>query len=108
VPASVYLDERRAWTGAMTAAVVANGAYYPTDSCLDVVIREDLDRVELLRWLPSVYRGAHLWRSKVAMRRARTIVIDPTRPVRVNVDGEGIGGTPVRMRTCPKALRLRR
>jgi diacylglycerol kinase (ATP) len=119
VPATVYLDERPAWTGAMTAAVVANGAYYgggmmiapgadPTDGCLDVVVLGDLGRVELLRWLPSVYRGAHLRSPKVAMRRAHTIVIDPTRPVRVHVDGEGIGETPVRMRTCPKALRLRR
>jgi YegS/Rv2252/BmrU family lipid kinase len=119
VPTAVHVDDQPAWTGAMTAAVVANGAYYgggmmiapgadPADGYLDVVVLGDLRRVELLCWLPTVYRGAHLRNPKVVMRRARTIMIDPTTPVRVHVDGEGIGHTPIRLSTCPKALRLRR
>jgi YegS/Rv2252/BmrU family lipid kinase len=119
VPATVHLDGQPAWTGPMTAAVVANGAYYgggmmiapgadPADGCLDVTVLGDLGRVELLRWLPTVYRGAHLQNPKVAVLRGRTIMIHSTTPVRVHVDGEGIGETPVRISACPKALRLRR
>ncbi|MFQ5828151.1 MAG: diacylglycerol/lipid kinase family protein [Candidatus Methylomirabilia bacterium] len=119
VPASIHLDDRPLWSGPMTAAVVANGAYYgggmkiapdadPADGCLDLVVLGNLGRLELLRWLPTVYRGAHLANPKVSTWRGRTILIATVTPVPVHVDGEAVAETPVRMSVCPQALRLRR
>ena len=35
------------------------------------VILGDLGRLELLRWLPTVYRGGHLANPKIVTQRAR-------------------------------------
>lgn len=119
VPATIHVDDQPVWSGRMTAAVVANGACYgggmriapaadPTDGALDLVILGELGRAELLRWLPTVYRGAHQANPKVSIHRARSILIHAAAPVPVHVDGESAGETPIRVRVCAGALRLRR
>ncbi len=101
------------------STVVANGSHYgggmkiapgadPTDGCLDLVVVGDLGRIELLRWLPTVYRGTHLANPKVTARRARTVDIATVEPLPVHLDGECIAASPVRFSVCPRALRLRR
>ncbi|MFQ5974225.1 MAG: diacylglycerol/lipid kinase family protein, partial [Alphaproteobacteria bacterium] len=90
-PAGIHLDEELLWSGPMTAAVVANGAYYgggmkiapdadPADGCLDLVVLGNLGRIELLRWLPTVYRGTHLANPSVTTRRGRTVLIRSETP----------------------------
>ncbi|MFQ5896680.1 MAG: diacylglycerol/lipid kinase family protein [Candidatus Methylomirabilia bacterium] len=117
--AGVLLDEQPAWSGLMTAVVVANGAYYgggmkiapdadPADGWLDLVVLGDLGRVELLRWLPTVYRGTHLANPNVTALRGRTVLITSATPLPVHADGEAVAETPVRISVCPQALRLRR
>lgn len=107
------------WTGAMTMAVVANGPYYgggmkiapaadPFDGALDLVALGAVGRLELLRWLPSVYRGTHVANAKVTTRRLHEVRIDATPAAPVQVDGEAGPSTPVEVTIRPKALRLRR
>jgi diacylglycerol kinase (ATP) len=119
VPAEVEADGEVAWTGGLSSAVVANGAYYgggmkiapgadPADGHLDLVVLGDLGRLELLCWLPTVYRGAHLACPKVATRRARRLTIRASSPLPVHVDGEVAGDTPVTFEIRPGALRLLR
>jgi len=119
VPASIEVDGRSAWNGPMTAAVVANGPYFgggmriapaaaPDDGRLDLVILGALGRAELLAWLPSVYRGSHLRNAKVTTVRGQTMTIDASPSVPVQVDGEPVASTPVRVSIRPGALRLRR
>lgn len=118
-PATIRLDGALVWTGPLTAAVVANGAYYgggmkiapaadPADGRLDLVVLGDLGRLELLRWLPTVYRGGHLANPKVTTHRGGTVFIDAPTRLPMHVDGEPAGETPVRFSVCPRALRLRR
>jgi YegS/Rv2252/BmrU family lipid kinase len=112
-------DDGQTWSGAMTMAVVANGPYYgggmkiapaadPLDGVLDLVTLGAVGRLELLRWLPSVYRGTHVANAKVTVRRLAEARIDATPPAPVHVDGEAGGTTPVEFAIRPKALRLRR
>jgi diacylglycerol kinase (ATP) len=119
VEAQVDADGVRAWSGPLTAAVVANGAHYgggmkiapaadPTDGRLDLVIVGDLGRLELLRWLPTVYRGTHLRHPEVAARPARRVTIRAPTPLPMHVDGEVTPATPVTLSIAPGALRLRR
>ncbi|HEY2994435.1 MAG TPA: diacylglycerol kinase family protein [Methylomirabilota bacterium] len=118
VPAEIEADGERAWTGPLTAAVVANGAHYgggmkiapaanPADGRLDLVVLGDLGRLELLCWLPTVYRGRHLANPKIRTRAARRVTVRSDRPLPVHVDGEPAPPTPVTLTIRPGALRLR-
>jgi diacylglycerol kinase (ATP) len=117
--ASILVDGQAAFTGRIMSTVVANGSHYgggmkiapsadPTDGCLDVVVVGDLGRIELLRWLPAVYRGTHLANPKVTVRPARTVAIATAESLPVHLDGECVAASPVRFDVCPRALRLRR
>jgi YegS/Rv2252/BmrU family lipid kinase len=119
VPAEIETDAAGAWSGRLTAAVVANGAYYGggmkiapaadgADGRLDLVVLGDLGRLELLRWLPTVYGGGHLRCAKVSARPARRVRVTAARPLPVHVDGEAAPSTPVTFTVVPRALRLRR
>ncbi|OGK97409.1 MAG: hypothetical protein A3D33_13255 [Candidatus Rokubacteria bacterium RIFCSPHIGHO2_02_FULL_73_26] len=115
----LVLDGAQTWRGPVTAVVVANGARYgggmriapaadPTDACLDLVVLGALGRLELVWWLPTVYRGEHLGHRKIFTRRAREVVIRAATPLPTHVDGEAAPPTPVTLRVLPGALRLRR
>lgn len=107
------------WSGRATAVVVANGAWFgggmhiapgadPADGSLDAVVLGDVGRLELLRWLPALYRGTHLRHPNVFLRRCREVVVDAATPLPVHVDGEPIATTPVRVTISPASLRVRR
>jgi diacylglycerol kinase (ATP) len=119
VAATIRVDGAPAWSGRLTAAVVANGASYgggmriapgaePADGRLELVVLGDLGRLELLRWLPTVYSGRHLANPAISIRPARVVTIETVPPVPVHLDGEVAGTTPVRVAVRPGALRLRR
>jgi len=119
VDTEIEADGARVWSGPLSAAVVANGAHYgggmkiapaadPADGRLDLVVLGDLGRLELVRWLPAVYRGRHLKNPKVLARAARRVRIRAARPLPMHVDGEAAPPTPVTLTIAPGALRLRR
>lgn len=101
----------------VAAVVVANGAYYgggmkiapaanPTDGRLDVVILGDLGRLELLRWLPTVYSGRHLRNPKVTAQSGRLIAFSSTASLPAHVDGEPLPEAPIRVSVHPRGLRV--
>ena len=103
----------------LTTVVVANGAYYgggmkiappadPADGVLDLVVIGALGRAELLRWLPTVYRGRHLANPKITISRVRRVRVAGAPPLPTHVDGEPTPDTPVTFRVAHRALRLRR
>jgi YegS/Rv2252/BmrU family lipid kinase len=117
-PVTVETDGHPALAARVTAVVVANGAHYgggmkiapaadPRDGVLDLVVLGDLGRMELLRWLPSVYRGEHLAHPRVTARPVRRVTIRAPRPLPTHVDGEAAPDTPVTLAVRPGALRLR-
>jgi diacylglycerol kinase (ATP) len=106
------------FVGPIAAAVVANGAHYgggmkiapgasPTDGELDLVVLGDFGRLELLRWLPTVYGGTHVRSRKVTLARGRRVRIVSASPLPTHLDGEPGSDTPVTLDVCPRALRLR-
>jgi YegS/Rv2252/BmrU family lipid kinase len=119
VQAELEIDGVRAWAGRLSVAVAANGRYFGggmkiapdadvTDGLLDLVVLGDVGRLELLRWLPAVYRGTHLAHPEVQVRRARRVALRAATPLPVHVDGEVAPPTPLAFVACPGALRLRR
>src|SRR3989442_1247602 len=77
------------------------------DGVFDVVVLGALGRVELLRWLPTIYPGTHLRNPRVTVRRARQVRVSAPTPLPTHVDGEPVGATPVVFTLEPGALRLR-
>jgi diacylglycerol kinase (ATP) len=116
-PVTVAHDSEPPSTRRAAAVIVANGAYYgggmkiapaadPTDGRLDVVILGDLGRLELLRWLPTVYSGRHLRSPKVTAQSGRSISLSSTANVPAHVDGEPLPEAPVRVSVQPRRLRI--
>ncbi|HEX3178313.1 MAG TPA: YegS/Rv2252/BmrU family lipid kinase [Methylomirabilota bacterium] len=118
VAATVDADGAAAWRAPLTAAVVANGRYFgggmkiapdadARDGRLDLVILGGLGRLEMIRWLPTIYSGRHLAHPRVATRRASCVVIDGPTPLPTELDGELAAASPVTMSVAAGALRLR-
>lgn len=78
----------------------------PTDGLLDVLIIDDLGKLDLLWSLPRVYRGTHLTHPKVTMKRARDIEIQTAEPISLQTDGELLGEAPARFQVLPAALNV--
>jgi diacylglycerol kinase (ATP) len=73
---------------------------------LDVAIIGDFGKAELIRQVPSVYRGTHVNHPKFLHRRATSIRIETVEPARIQVDGELAGSAPVTFTVMPSALCL--
>ena len=94
---------------------VANGGYLGggmhiapeaklDDSLLDVVIVGDIGKFELLKALPTVYKGTHVDHPKVSMRKARRIAVESPERILVYADGELLGEGPASFWLLPAAL----
>lgn len=116
--ATVAVDGTPMWQTPLTAAIVANARYFgggmkiapqadPADGVLDLVVLGALGRLEMLRWLPTIYSGRHLANPRVVTRRASAVVVQAPVPLPTQVDGEVGGTTPVTITVARRALRLR-
>lgn len=76
------------------------------DGLLDVLVVGDMSKLELLWTLPRVYKGTHVSRPKVTLKRAAAIDIDPGQPMPLQLDGELVGEAPARFYVLPAALNV--
>jgi YegS/Rv2252/BmrU family lipid kinase len=117
-PARIGVDDAPPWQTPLTAAVVANAPYFgggmkiapqaeTSDGLLDLIVLGGLGRLEMLRWLPTIYYGGHLANPRVSARRATAVAIEAPAPLPTQVDGEVDGRTPVTVTVARGALRLR-
>ena len=97
------------------AVVMSNGRYGgggmliapnadPTDGLLDVLIIDDLSKLDLLWSLSRIYKGTHLTHPKVTVKRAREIEVRTGQPMFLQADGEFLGEAPARFYVLPAAL----
>jgi diacylglycerol kinase (ATP) len=118
VAVEITVDGGVPWRGLVTAAVIANGSHYgggmriaphahPADGALDLVVLGALGRVEMLRWLPTLYRGTHLRHPRVWTVRARHVTVRSLTTLPTHLDGESTADIPFTVSVCAGALRLR-
>jgi diacylglycerol kinase (ATP) len=116
--ATLHVDGTTRWQAPLVAAIVANGRYFgggmkvapqadPADGVLDLVVLGALGRLEMLRWLPTIYSGGHLANPRIVTHRAAVVLIDAPVPLPTQVDGELGAATPVTFTVARGALRLR-
>jgi YegS/Rv2252/BmrU family lipid kinase len=102
-------------SGTMRAVLVANGQYFgggfhivPSaaldDGCLDVAIIGDVGRLELLRAVPSLYRGEHTNHRHFRHLPAREVHVTASPLARVELDGEVEAPPPVTFSILPGGL----
>jgi len=105
-------EERRVWTILMSNGKYGGGGMLaapnadPADGLLDVVVIDDLSKLDLLWSLPRVYKGTHLSHPKVTVKRAREIDIRPRQPMSLQADGELLGQAPAHIYMLPAALNV--
>jgi diacylglycerol kinase family enzyme len=76
------------------------------DGFLDVLIIEELSKVDLLWSLPRIYKGTHLTHPKVTLKKAKEVHVQSIQQTSVQADGEILGETPARFQVLPAILNL--
>ena len=105
-------EERKVWTILMSNGKYGGGGMLaapdadPSDGLFDVVVIDDLSKLDLLKSLPRIYKGTHLSHPKVTVKRAREIDIQPIQRMALQADGELLGQAPARVYMLPAALNI--
>jgi diacylglycerol kinase family enzyme len=76
------------------------------DGLLDVQVFA-CSRARALLLHPKAIRGLHLRDPAVRRFQAETVVLDADRPFPIEIDGDYVGETPLRVRVEPGAIRFK-
>ena len=76
------------------------------DGLLDICVLTGRGPLDLARRFWSVLRRRQYADPAIVYRKARRVVLDPVRPLRVQADGEDIGLTPATFTVVPDALEV--
>lgn len=117
VAVRVLLDGEREFQIESNLLVVANGRFAGggmmlaphaelDDGWLDVILTDRVTRLDVIKELPRIQRGAHLKNPKVSETRAREIAITSDTPLAIEIDGEHAGSTPAQLTVLPAAVRF--
>ncbi len=98
---SVAVANSKAYGGGMFVAPDAE----LDDGLLDVVTVGGVSRLRFLASLPRVFRGTHVGRPEVHVRRGREVAIGADRPFTLYADGDPIAELPAQIRVLPGAVR---
>ena len=110
-------SEDRNFSGDVLFAVVGNNVSYGgglkltprarlDDGLLDVCIVPYMSKLELLRWVPSAYRGWHLDHPRIIYFQTRRITLRSTSRLELFGDGEFLQELPATIEVAPRALRV--
>lgn len=105
------------FSGEIMFAVVGNNTSYGNgvritpravlhDGLLDVCIVPAMSKWELLRWVPSAYRGGHLAHPGIVYFQARCITLRSSARLELFGDGEFLTELPATIEVLPRALRV--
>ena len=76
------------------------------DGLLDVCIVPAMSRLELLRWVPSAYRGEHLAHPRIGYFQTSSLSLASSSPLELFGDGEFLQELPATIEVVPRALRV--
>jgi len=78
----------------------------PDDGFFDVLIIGDISKFEFFENVPKIYKGTHLENPKLDLRRAKTVQINSSEKILLDIDGEQEGFTPAKFTVIPSALSI--
>lgn len=96
---------------------VANGRYYGggmkiapmadvKDGVFDICIIHRISKWKILRLFPTIFSGKHIHVKEVKLYKGKNIKINGSQTMRLNLDGDIIGNTPVEFKLIPQALKV--
>jgi YegS/Rv2252/BmrU family lipid kinase len=116
-PVQIVLDSTRRIEVSSNLIVVSNGRYAGSgmklaplaefdDGLLDVLIADGVSRAGIIREMTRVWDGQHLQNPQIIMLKARTIEVSADPQLKIELDGEAVGITPVSITLQASALRF--
>ncbi len=118
VDVAVEIDGDRLYEGPVSMIVAANGCYFGAgmrvapnarvdDGLLEIVVIRGLPVPRLLANLPRLYLGRHGRHSAVSFHAARSLQVLPKEgSAPIDLDGEAVGGLPLRADVIPGAIEI--
>jgi diacylglycerol kinase family enzyme len=96
---------------------VNNGRYFggglkitpdadPRDGLLDIVTGRDVNKLRLLYNFPRLYKGTHITHPMVSTYKAKTVDVQTSGKLLLQLDGEVVGEAPTNFSIIPSALRV--
>ena len=77
------------------------------DGIMDIGILKKMKRGQILKAFSQLKKeGRHVFHPMVDYHRFKTLEISTPKPTAINVDGENIGSTPLKMEVMPSALKM--
>ena len=77
------------------------------DGLIDlIVIRSNVSRYRLLKTLPKLFDGTHINEPEVDYIQTSEFSLIPQKDEILNIDGEIIGTTPIKVKMLPKILKV--
>lgn len=112
----INIDDNKIDIDALMIAI-ANGKYFggkmmiapeasPWDGKFDVCLIENVSKLEILRTLPKVYSGQHIYHPKVKMFKAEHIEIISNEKIPAEMDGEVFYTDKFKIEIIPKSIPL--
>lgn len=76
------------------------------DGLMDLILTDGARRVDIVKELPRIQRGAHLQNPRVRELRGREVTLESDQPMAIDLDGEMVGFTPASLKILPAAVRF--
>jgi len=71
-----------------------------------IIIKNNFHRIKLLRMFPTLFNGNHINDPLVEYRQAKSLKLTPNTNTILNIDGEIVGETPIKIEVIPGAIKL--
>jgi YegS/Rv2252/BmrU family lipid kinase len=78
----------------------------PIDGELDITVVHHLTKYKLLLVFICVFWGGHLRFKEVTTMKGKEILLQSDHPIKIHVDGEQAGVTPVRIKICNRSWKI--
>lgn len=115
--ASIAADGYQVYEGSVAMVAVANGRYFGggmhlspnaqiDDGKLDLVLIQGMNKLSLLANLARIYKGTHLSHPKIGIIPVTEVQIKTNKPMKLELDGEAPGFSPVGFRVVPGAIKV--
>ena len=76
------------------------------DGLMDLILTDGARRLDIVKELPRIQRGAHLQNPRVRELRGREVTLESDQPMAIDLDGEMVGFTPASLKIIPAAVRF--
>ena len=77
------------------------------DGLIDlIVVKNNINKIELAKLLPRLFTGDHIYSQHVEYKQIEQLHIKPKQDEFLNIDGEIHGSTPVKISVLPKTLNI--